>query len=150
MVRSARDGKIGLYGRLLPSLGRSADRRRDGTPAAHRRPWPRDGPDPHRPQVDADECHAIGLANYLCDDGEALQTALGIARDLTRFPQACMRADRMSAIRQWSLAPEQALAAEWRSVETFRQEGMAARAASHPAKGARAVSTKSEFPRSSA
>lgn len=76
-------------------------------------------------QVDADECHAIGLANYLCDDGEALQTALGIARDLTRFPQACMRADRMSAIRQWSLAPEQALAAEWRSVETFCQEGMA-------------------------
>ena len=36
-----------------------------------------------------------------------------------------MRADRMSAIRQWSRAPEQALAAEWRSVETFRQEGMA-------------------------
>lgn len=76
-------------------------------------------------QVRADECHAIGLANYLCDDGDALQTALGIARDLARFPQACMRADRMSAIRQWSRTPEEALAAEWRSVETFRQEGMA-------------------------
>lgn len=76
-------------------------------------------------QVDAPECHAIGLANRLCDDGQAPETAIELARELTRFPQACMRADRISAIRQWSLGPEAALANEWNSAATFRKEGMA-------------------------
>jgi enoyl-CoA hydratase len=74
-------------------------------------------------RVDAEECLAIGLANRLCDDGAALDTALELARELTRFPQACMRADRMSAILQWSRDHPQALAGEWKSVETFRAEG---------------------------
>lgn len=75
-------------------------------------------------QVDADECLAIGLANRLCDDGTARETAIALAHELTHFPQACMRADRLSAMRQWSFGPEQALANEWSSVETFRKEGM--------------------------
>lgn len=76
-------------------------------------------------KVEAEECREIGLANRLCDDGEALVTALELAREIARFPQACMRADRLSAIRQWSLGPEEALASEWRSADTFRKEGMA-------------------------
>lgn len=76
-------------------------------------------------KVDAQECREIGLANYLCDDGAALEAALAIARDIARYPQACMRADRISAIRQWSLGPEEALANEWKSADTFRKEGMA-------------------------
>ncbi len=74
-------------------------------------------------KVEAEECLAIGLANRLCDDGKALDTALELARELTRFPQACMRADRMSAIKQWSLDIPEALAGEWKSAETFRVEG---------------------------
>ena len=34
-----------------------------------------------------------------------------------------MRADRLSAIRQWSLGPEAALASEWKSASLFREEG---------------------------
>ena len=36
--------------RLLPPLGRAADRWRHAAPAAHRRPGPRHGHDPHRPR----------------------------------------------------------------------------------------------------
>jgi enoyl-CoA hydratase len=75
-------------------------------------------------KVEADECLAIGLANRVCEDGKALETALALAADLARFPQACMRADRISAMRQWSLDLEPALAAEWAtSIDTFRAEG---------------------------
>jgi len=86
-------------------------------------------------KVDAEECLAIGLANRLCDDGAALETALELARELTRFPQACMRADRMSAILQWSHDIPQALAGEWKSAETFRSEGAAGAARFSSGKG---------------
>ncbi|TKT81364.1 crotonase/enoyl-CoA hydratase family protein [Aquamicrobium sp. LC103] len=76
-------------------------------------------------QVKAGECLEMGLANRVCEDGSSLETALEIARELARFPQACMRADRISAIRQWSLGPEAALANEWKSVAAFRKEGLA-------------------------
>ena len=36
-----------------------------------------------------------------------------------------MRADRLSAIRQWSLDVPAALVNEWKSAETFRAEGVA-------------------------
>jgi len=75
-------------------------------------------------QIKAEECHEWGLANRLCRDGEALDAALELARELARFPQACLRADRISAIRQWSLGTEAALANEWKSAETFRREGL--------------------------
>src|SRR5690606_28338350 len=75
-------------------------------------------------KVEAEECLAIGLANRLCEDGTARETAVALAQDLTRYPQACMRADRISAMRQWSLGPEQGLGNEWKSVSTFRAEGM--------------------------
>ena len=74
-------------------------------------------------QIKAEECHEWGLVNRLCRDGSALEAAVALAGEIARFPQACMRADRMSAIRQWSLSPEEALTAEWNSAETFRQEG---------------------------
>jgi enoyl-CoA hydratase len=74
-------------------------------------------------QVDADECLAIGLANRLCADGAALETAIALAQDLARFPQRCMRADRRSAIDQWSAPLPRALAGEWKSAETYRHEG---------------------------
>ncbi len=58
--------------------------------------------------VKADEALAMGLANRVVDDGKALETALEIAEQLSAFPQICMRADRLSAINQWSLDWDQA------------------------------------------
>ena len=86
-------------------------------------------------KVDAEECLAIGLANRVVDDGTALEAALEIARDLARFPQGCMRADRASAMRQWSLGPAAALTSEWRSAETYRSEGAAGAARFASGKG---------------
>ncbi len=76
-------------------------------------------------KIDADECLRAGLANRICDTGAALDTALAYAEELIRFPQVCMRADRMSAIRQWSLDPAEAMRGEWRSASTFSTEGAA-------------------------
>lgn len=74
-------------------------------------------------KVDAGECMEIGLANRLCENGKALQTSVELAREIARFPQACMRADRHSAREQWSLGSEDALRSEWRSAEIIRSEG---------------------------
>lgn len=74
-------------------------------------------------QIKAQECLDWGLATRLCAEGTVLDQALELARELCRFPQGCMRADRMSALQQWSLGPESALANEWKSAEMFRQEG---------------------------
>ncbi|MDP3896905.1 MAG: crotonase/enoyl-CoA hydratase family protein [Mesorhizobium sp.] len=74
-------------------------------------------------KVAADECLAIGLANRVTPDGAALSTAIDLAREISRFPQACMRADRKSALAQWALDPAAALVGEWKSAETFRSEG---------------------------
>jgi enoyl-CoA hydratase len=75
-------------------------------------------------KVDAQECLSMGLANRLCEDGKALDAALELAGELTRFPQRCMRADRLSAMRQWSLDIEPALANEWKSARVFNEEGV--------------------------
>lgn len=47
--------------------------------------------------VNADEALSMGLANRVVPKGEALEAALGVARDLLEFPQKCMRADLVSA-----------------------------------------------------
>ena len=88
-------------------------------------------------KVDAGECLAIGLATRLCADGSALDAALELAETLARFPPACMRADRRSAIDQWSQSVPRALAGEWKSAEAFRSEGAsgAARFASGKGRG---------------
>lgn len=86
-------------------------------------------------QIEASECLDWGLATRLCDDGTALDAALELARELARFPQGCMRADRLSAMRQWSLGPEAALASEWKSADQFRREGQAGAARFSSGKG---------------
>jgi enoyl-CoA hydratase len=86
-------------------------------------------------KVEAEECLQIGLASRLCEDGTSLDVALGLAEELARFPQGCMRADRMSAMAQWSLDPASALVNEWQSVDTFRAEGAAGAARFASGKG---------------
>lgn len=62
--------------------------------------------------VGADEALSTGLANRVCAPGTALATALELARDISAFPQRCVRSDRRSAIDQWSLDLDAALANE--------------------------------------
>jgi len=62
--------------------------------------------------VAADEALAIGLANRVVDDGNALAEALALARQIAGFPQACLRADRASALAQWDWPLDAALQRE--------------------------------------
>jgi enoyl-CoA hydratase len=43
----------------------------------------------------------MGLANRLVPDGTALPAAVALAGELSRFPQTCLRSDRLSAYQQW-------------------------------------------------
>ncbi|WP_430422139.1 crotonase/enoyl-CoA hydratase family protein [Phenylobacterium sp.] len=71
--------------------------------------------------VDAEEALAIGLANRVVPKGEALNAALELARQLSAFPQLCLRNDRLSALEQWSLDWDEATAYEVKvGMETLR------------------------------
>jgi enoyl-CoA hydratase/carnithine racemase len=62
--------------------------------------------------VGAIEALEMGLINRCVPDGEALTTAIELAQKLAVFPQTAMRQDRLSAIEQWSLSEEDAIANE--------------------------------------
>jgi enoyl-CoA hydratase len=62
--------------------------------------------------VEAQEALDMGLANRIAPKGEALVVALDLARQISAFPQACLRGDRLSAIEQWSLDWDAAAANE--------------------------------------
>ncbi len=64
--------------------------------------------------VAGEEARAMGLANRLVPPGQALQAALELAAELARFPQRCMRSDRLGVLAQWELAEAQALQEETR------------------------------------
>ncbi|PRP90148.1 Carnitinyl-CoA dehydratase [Enhygromyxa salina] len=63
-------------------------------------------------EVHGDEAKAMGLANRLCEPGEALTSARALAAQLSSFPQLCMREDRLSSYEQWSLDQDAAIANE--------------------------------------
>jgi enoyl-CoA hydratase len=64
-------------------------------------------------KVEAGEALQMGLANRVVPRGQALAAALALAQSLCKFPQATMRADRLSAYRQWDLPLPEALHQEW-------------------------------------
>lgn len=71
--------------------------------------------------VGAAEAQAMGLANRVVPKGQALEAALELARQLSAFPQLCMRNDRLSALEQWSLDWDEATAYEVKvGMETLR------------------------------
>ena len=75
--------------------------------------------------VDADEAHAIGLANRRCADGEALATAIALARQVVAFPRRTMLADRAGVHAAFDLPVDEALLAEHdRGVTAISQGGM--------------------------
>jgi enoyl-CoA hydratase len=62
--------------------------------------------------VGAEEALAIGLVNRLAEPGAALRDAVALADQLAGLPQTCLRQDRASALAQWGLPEEAALAQE--------------------------------------
>jgi enoyl-CoA hydratase len=64
--------------------------------------------------VDAHEALGWGLANRLVKAGQALTAAVALAKEIARFPQACLRADRASAYAGWSQDVDTALKHEAR------------------------------------
>jgi enoyl-CoA hydratase len=71
--------------------------------------------------VGADEALAIGLANRVVPSGGARAAAEELASEIARFPQACMRGDRQSALEQADLDLPDALANELRhGLESIR------------------------------
>ena len=64
--------------------------------------------------VGADEALRIGLADRVVANGSARAAAEQLAAEIAAFPNRCMRADRRSALEQWSLPEAAALANEYR------------------------------------
>jgi enoyl-CoA hydratase len=63
--------------------------------------------------VEGPEAFEIGLVNRVCEPGTALDTAIHLAEEIARFPQACMRADRRSVLSQWGKPMDVALSDEF-------------------------------------
>ena len=86
--------------------------------------------------VDANEALAWGLANRLVDAGEARAAAVALAKEIARFPQACLRADRASAHAGLSLDLDDALKMEARrGAPVVAREGIAGAARFSGGKG---------------
>jgi enoyl-CoA hydratase len=64
--------------------------------------------------VSGEEARLMGLANRLVEPGKTLDEAVVLAKQLARFPQRCMRSDRLSSYAQWDLSLPEALAEETR------------------------------------
>jgi len=80
--------------------------------------------------VDAEEAYTIGLANRLVEEGKALESAQGLAKEIAKFPRQCTLNDRMSVYQQWNLSLETALKNEF-------QLGMQTIASNETLKGAK-------------
>jgi len=55
-----------------------------------------------------------GLANRMVAPGTAHEAAIALATEIARFPELCMRADRLSSYQQWEMPQAAALQAEAR------------------------------------
>jgi enoyl-CoA hydratase len=80
--------------------------------------------------VDAQEAHAVGLANRVVPPGQALAAAQALAAQLAAFPPACLRSDRASVLDAEGLDEPEALAVEF----THGQRALTAEAAAGAAR----------------
>ena len=64
--------------------------------------------------VSGEEAKTMGLVNRLTPPGGALEGALELCAALARFPQRCLRSDRLSSYAQWSMPLTEALVEETR------------------------------------
>ena len=63
--------------------------------------------------VNAEEAYHWGLANRVVEDGQSRPEAEKLAREIASFPKTCMRNDRLSAIEQFGLDLNTAIANEF-------------------------------------
>ena len=76
-------------------------------------------------KVMANECEKIGLCEYVVEDEKSRQKAEEIAHSIAKFPQACVKADRNSIIKQSNLSVKEGLEYEWyNSIEVLSKEGI--------------------------
>ncbi|MGI5272627.1 crotonase/enoyl-CoA hydratase family protein [Nonomuraea sp. CA-218870] len=64
--------------------------------------------------VGAREAYGMGLANRVVPDGTARREAEALAAEIARFPQTCLRGDRMSVLEQEGLGEAEAMRNELR------------------------------------
>ena len=77
-------------------------------------------------KVTAEESARIGLCETVVPHGQARQAAEAMAQEIARFPQACMRSDRLSAYRAWGKSVREGLESEWAtSAPIVKAEGIA-------------------------
>ena len=86
--------------------------------------------------VMADEALRIGLADRVVANGAARSAAEQLAAEIAAFPNRCMRADRRSALEQWSLPEAGALANEFRHGTAVIESGETREGAARFAAGA--------------
>jgi enoyl-CoA hydratase len=89
-------------------------------------------------KVEAEEAFRIGLCERIAPKHQAREVAEELAREIARFPQECVRADRRSVYAQHGLSVAEALRREWEiSVDVVEREGVtgAARFASGKGRG---------------
>ncbi len=85
--------------------------------------------------IEAGEALEMGLDNLVVPKGKAKEAATKLAHQIAVFPQTCLRGDRMSAIEQFDLSFEQAMANEFKhGLRSFEKE--AATGADRFSKGA--------------
>ena len=91
--------------------------------------------------VGADEALQMGLANRVVPNGRARDEAEALAAEIARFPQLCMRSDRLSAYEQWDLSLDRALLREYehgiRTIQSGETREGAKRFASGRGRGGR-------------
>ncbi|MBU0544737.1 MAG: crotonase/enoyl-CoA hydratase family protein [Proteobacteria bacterium] len=72
--------------------------------------------------VEAVEAKRMGLANRIVPHGESREAAEELAVQIAKFPQMCMRSDRMSAYEQWGKSFDDAMTNEFRhGMETVKK-----------------------------
>ncbi len=85
--------------------------------------------------VHGEEALRMGLANRLVPHGRTLEATVELAHQLARFPQRCLRSDRLSAYEQWSLPYQDALRNELQRGRQVIESGETAAGATSFARG---------------
>ena len=87
-------------------------------------------------KVTAEESYRIGLCEKVVPHGKAREAAEAMAQEIARFPQECVRADRLSAYRAWGKSVREGLESEWAtSARIVKSEGVAGAARFASGKG---------------
>jgi enoyl-CoA hydratase len=76
-------------------------------------------------KVTAEESYRIGLCEKVVAHGMARQAAEAMAQEISRFPQECMRSDRLAVYRGYGKPVRQGLESEWEtSAGIVKAEGI--------------------------